>query len=68
MPTIIMAFTFLNQARTVQRQARTWFLEIAFVHKVGMRVCMHVCVCPRGYKLHSRDIEPLQPAEQVCCF
>ena len=43
----------------------TWFLEIAFVCKVGMSAC--VCVCPRGYKSHSRDIEPVQPAEQVCC-
>ena len=31
--------------------ARAWFLEIvAFVRDVG------VCVRPRGYKLHSRDI------------
>ena len=32
-----------------------WFLEIAFVHDIG--VCMYVCacVCPRrGYKLHHR--------------
>ena len=51
----------------------TWFLEIAFIREVGMFACVCVCVCvcvfvsvhPRGYKLHSRDIEPLQPAEQV---
>ena len=55
---------FLNQAHAGLRLACTWFLEIAFVHDVGM----HVCVRPRGYKLHSRDIEPVQPAEQVCCF
>ena len=30
-------------------------------------VCACVCVRPRGYKLHSRDIEPVQPAEQVRC-
>ena len=26
-------------------QARAWFLEIAFVREVSMRVCMDVCVC-----------------------
>ena len=39
--------TFLNQARA-------WFLEIAFVREVGMRVCVDVCVCvcvrPRGHE------------------
>ena len=43
-------------------QVRTLFLEIAYV--------CHVCICvcpPQGYKLHSLDIEPVQPAEQVCC-
>ena len=47
----------------------TWFFEIAIVREVGMYVCMcvRVCVHPRGYKLHSCDIEPVQPAEQVCC-
>ena len=40
---------------------------------VRVRVCVHVCllceffVClPQGYKLHSCNIEPVQPAEQVC--
>ena len=28
-----------------------------------MRV--RICVRLRGYKLHSRDIKPVQPAEQV---
>ena len=30
---------------------------------------MSVCLCvspPQGYKLHSRDTKPVQPAEQVC--
>ena len=27
--------------------ARTWFLEIAFVREVSMRVCVDVCVCVR---------------------
>ena len=26
--------------------ARAWFLEIAFVRKVGMFACVCVCVCP----------------------
>ena len=48
-------------------QVCTWFLENAFVHNVSVRVYIrvHVCVCPRGYKLHLRDIEPVQP-EQIC--
>ena len=25
-----------------------------------------MCVCPRGYKLHSRDIEPVYQGERVC--
>ena len=35
--------------------------------------CAHACVCvcprPQDYKLriHSCDIEPVQPIEQVCC-
>ena len=47
---------FLNQARAGHRPARAWFLEIAFVREVSMRVCMcvcvDVCVCvrPRGHK------------------
>ena len=53
-----------------------WFLEIAFVCEVSMSACMCECVCvsvyvcvrPRGYKLHSHDIEPVQPAEQVRCI
>ena len=49
----------LSQARAGQRLERAWFLKIAFVRDVGM----HVCVRPRGYKLHSRDTEPVQPAE-----
>ena len=37
----------INQACDGQRPARTWFLEIAFVRKVGMRLCF-VCVCVRA--------------------
>ena len=35
--------------------AHAWFLEIAFVRDVGICVCL-----PQGYKLYSRDIEPVQ--------
>ena len=31
---------FLNQARASQRLACTWFLEITFVHEVGVCVCV----------------------------
>ena len=54
------------------KPACAWFLEIAFVCNIGMCVCVCVCVCvyvcgcPQGYKLHSRFIEPIQPAEQIC--
>ena len=37
-------YPFLNQARASHRSARTWFLEIDFVHNVCICVC--VCVCP----------------------
>ena len=36
---------FLNQARAGRRPARAWFLRIAFVREVSMRVCVDVCVC-----------------------
>ena len=42
-------FKFLNQART-------WFLEIVFIHEVGM----HVCVCvsaPQAIKNHLREMK-----------
>ena len=29
-------------------------------------VCVCVCPDPQGYILHSRDIEPVLPVEQVC--
>ena len=45
-------------------QARAGFLKLLSSAKsVGLCAC--VCVHPPGYKLHSRDIEPVQPAEQV---
>ena len=54
---IIINTYFLNQARAGLRPARAWFLEIAFVREVSMRVCVCVCVCgcvvcvrPRGHK------------------
>ena len=37
--------TIFNQVSTGQRQACAWFLEIAFVHNVGMCVCACMCVC-----------------------
>ena len=45
---------FLNQACAGRRPARAWFLRIAFVREVSMRVrvcgCVCVCVRPRGYE------------------
>ena len=60
-PTPVLNSKFLNQVHA------NWFLEIAFVHDIGMCMCVRVCVRPQGYKLHLRDIQPVQPAEQVCC-
>ena len=42
---------------------------IAFVRDI-VHACVyaHVCVHPQSYKLHLRDIEPVQLAEQVCCI
>jgi len=39
---VLYTRTFLNQARTGLRPTRDWFLEIAFVRDVCMRVCMCV--------------------------
>ena len=39
----IIIKVFLNQART---SLHAWFLEIAFVWEVSMRVCVWMCVCP----------------------
>ena len=38
---------FLNQARAGRSPARAWFLRIAFVWEVSMRVyvCVWMCVC-----------------------
>ena len=40
-------FILLNQARAGRRPARAWFLRIAFVWEVSMRVyvCVWMCVC-----------------------
>ena len=40
---------FLKQAHAGQRPVCAWFLEIAFVRKVDMLVCV---VCPQGYKIN----------------
>ena len=48
------------KARAGLWPAHTWFLEIAFIHNVDMCLCS-----PRGYKLHSCNIEPVQLVEQV---
>ena len=52
----------LNQALW---PARAWFLEIAFVQEVGMRVCVCVCVRPRAIKNYSRELKSEQPIKQV---
>ena len=44
---------FLNQAHAGWKPVRTWFLEIAFVRKVG------VCVsAPKGINNYSREMNP----------
>ena len=49
-PILLFSHLFLNQARVGRRPARAWFLRIAFVREVSMRVCVCVCVwmcvCP----------------------
>ena len=43
----------LNKVKSLLlNQERAWFLEIAFVREVGMRVCVWMCVCvrPRGHE------------------
>ena len=45
-----------NQACHSHKLADVWFFEVAFLHAV----CMCLCIHPRGYKLHSRDIDPVQ--------
>ena len=44
-PTMALIILLLNQARAGHRPARAWFLRIAFVREVSMRVCVCVCVC-----------------------
>ena len=41
-----MVSNFLH-LKTFLNQARTWFLEIAFVREVSVCVCVCVCVCVR---------------------
>ena len=54
----LLLHLFLNQARANQRPAHTWFLEIAFVWEVGMRVHVYVCVClPRAIKNYSCEMK-----------
>ena len=60
-PLIITKTVVLNQART----SSTWFLEIAFVCKVGMCVCsfilrVHVSVC-----LHAIEMKPIMPMHAI---
>ena len=55
---------FIDFGHIFKPGTHAWVLEIAFDCNVGMRVCVR----PRGHKLHSRDIEPVQPAEQVRCI
>ena len=43
----IIIKVFLNQARA---GLHAWFLEIAFVWEVSMRVCGCVCVRPQAMK------------------
>ena len=58
----ILYNALLNQVRADQRPACTWFLEMAFVHNIGVCACVH----PQGYKLHSHDIEPTYTTSWTC--
>ena len=51
--------TLLNQAHTGLWPAHVWFLEIVFVHEVGMRVCVFVCVsAPQAINNYSHEMKP----------
>ena len=47
-----------NQVHIGQRPARTWFLEIAFVHDIGMSVC----VCPQHGHCNEAHRDRNQPS------
>ena len=48
---------FLNQVCTGLQLVQAWFLEIAFVRKVG--VCMCVCVsAPEGINNYLHEMNP----------
>ena len=54
--TILLTSFVINQGRIGLRPARVWFLEIAFVREVSMRVCLCVST-PRAIKNYSREIK-----------
>ena len=44
---MVVGFSHFDFKKVVKpdASAHDWFLEITFVHKVGMHVCLCVCVC-----------------------
>ena len=38
-------YLIFNQVQTGKRPGHTWFLNIAFVYKVGVCLCVCVCMC-----------------------
>ena len=48
--------------------AGSYVRDNGLMHSWFLLSATSVCVCahPRGYKLHSCDIEPVQTVEQIC--
>ena len=41
-------YTYVDKVDHFLNQAHTWFIEIAFIWEVGMRVCLSLYVRPSG--------------------
>ena len=56
MHSILCSLVIIVLNKACAGRTRAWFLEIAFVQEVCMRVCL--CVCPLGYENYSREMNP----------